>query len=144
MNAQEQVPPAEVFPALAVLLHRISRATAQQLDALAAAWEASRPVDGTGAQAEALTVAGYAATLAGRSALWEQTWDKAWNAARERVAHSARDARQAVGWDGARAACRDAALAVLMRDKILPARFDTLTAPWVQVMGATWDETDAP
>jgi hypothetical protein len=46
--------------------------------------------------------------------------------------------RLAAAWDAAMAAATDAARALVVRDRITPQQFATLTGPWVSVMGETW------
>ena len=52
----------------------------------------------------------------------------------------ARGAARGAAWDAARDAARDAALALTARDLITPDQFDTLTKPWRDVIGATWED----
>lgn len=106
------------------LLDRAARLTADEVKLLDAAWDAAR--------------------RAARVAAWGAAWDAAWGAAR--------DVAWDVAWDAARRAARDAARdaagnaagvaawALVVRDLITPEQFDALTAPWVQVVGASWEE----
>lgn len=63
---------------------------------------------------------------------WDNAWDDAWYAARG-------TGRGGPVWPAAANAAAEAAIALVMRDSITPERFDILTAPWVSVMGKTWE-----
>jgi hypothetical protein len=67
----------------------------------------------------------------------EQAWalGAAQGAARDVAWSAARD----VAWDVARDVAWGAAWALVVRDLITPEQFDTLTGPWVSVMGRTWE-----
>jgi hypothetical protein len=85
-------------------------------------------------QAERLRAAWNAALDAARYVAWAA----ARAAALLAVFHAA--ARHAA-WHAAWYAAWYAALALVVRDLITPEHFDTLTAPWVSVMGRTWEAT---
>ena len=58
-----------------------------------------------------------------RSAAWRAARDAAWRAARD------------AAWDAAWYAVRDTLMATLVRDLITPEQYDTLMAPWREVIG---------
>ena len=94
----------------------ISGASREQLDRLAAAWDA----------------AWAAARDAARDAAWAAARDAAWDAARDAAWAAARFAARDAAWDAARA--------LSIRDLIGTANYtqehyDLLTAPWRNVMG---------
>jgi hypothetical protein len=65
-------------------------------------------------------------------------WDAAWAAARAAAWDAARGAAGDAAWDAARG--------VVVRDLIAPDgftqnHFDTLTGPWVETIGRTWEAT---
>jgi len=78
-------------------------------------------------QAEQIRAAGAAAGAAARDAARAAAGAAAWAAARA--------AAWAAAGAAARDAARDAALATVVRDLITPEQYDTLTGPWVSVMG---------
>ena len=111
-------------------VRRISGATTEEVNDLAAAWAAG----------DAAGDAVWAARDAARDAAWDAAWaaagDAAWAAARD----AARDADQAAARDADQAAARDAAWALSTRDLIgtgnyTQDHYDTLTGPWVSVFG---------
>ena len=90
-------------------------------------------------QARQLDAARYAAGCAAPSSA---AWDAAWAAARDAARYAAwAGARDAAPSSAARDAAWAAAGALVVRDLITPAQFDTLTGPWVSVMGRTWEVT---
>lgn len=109
----------------------------------------------TGAEAEELAVAWSAAQeeVAGDVDAWYDAWyvtsqDAARDAARstERYdawdyARAALDAALDASWT-AKSAAWDAALAVLVRDRITPEDYMTLVGPWESVMGPIFQEDD--
>lgn len=58
-------------------------------------------------------------------------WDAAWDAAGNDAWGAARDAT----WDAVRYVVRDTLMATLARDLITPEQYDTLMAPWREVIG---------
>ena len=79
-----------------------------------------------------------AARAAARDATMAATTDAAWDAARAAARDATMAATTDAAWDAARAAAwaaRDAALATLTRDIITPEQYDTLMAPWREVIG---------
>ena len=86
-------------------------------------------------QARDLCAAWYAAL----DAAWYAAWDAAWYAARDAAWYAAWDAARYAARDAALDAARDAARVLVVRDLIAPEQFDTLTGPWVSVMGRTWE-----
>ena len=114
----------------------ISGATPQQIEDLAAAWDAARDA------------AWYAARDAARNAARDAAWDAASSGARAAAWYAAWDAAWDGAWDAASAAARDAARdaasaaasALSVRDLIgqhglTQAHYDLLSGPWRQVMG---------
>jgi hypothetical protein len=83
-----------------------------------------------------------------RAAAWDVAWAAAWDAERAAERAAAWDAAWAAAWDAERGVtweaawvARVAAWALVVRDRITPAQFDTLIRPWVAVMGRTWEVT---
>jgi hypothetical protein len=129
--------------------------TPEQARRLYAAWgaarDAARDVARGVAWGAARGAAQDAAWGAARDAARDVAQDAAWGAARDAARGAAQDAAQDaardvardVAWgaarDAARGAARDAAWALVVRDLIAPEQFDTLTGPWVSVMGRTWE-----
>ena len=124
---------------VAAILDRVSRLTADDARRLAAArdatWDATRGAarDATWDAARDATwdatrgAARDAAWGAARAAAWDATRDATWDATRA----AARDATWAATWDAARGVL----MATLARDLITPEQYDTLTAPWREVIG---------
>ena len=112
---------------VAALIERASHLTGDEARKLNAAWDAARGA--------ARGAAWDAARGAARGAAWDAArgaaWDAAWGAARDAGWDAARDA----GWDAAWGAARDAAAALMVRDLISTAHYDTLTRPWASVIG---------
>ena len=104
---------------VARLIESCRSITPEQAKNLRAAWDAARA----------------AAWDAARAAARDAARDAAWAAARA----AAGAAAGAAARDAVRAAVRDAARALVVRDLITPEQFDTLTGPWVSVMGRTWE-----
>ena len=77
----------------------------------------------------------YAAWRAARDAEWDAgwyaEWDAAWAAARDASWDVVRDAT----WAAVRYVVRDILMATLTRDLITPEQYDTLMAPWREVIG---------
>ena len=121
----EERPPHEVFGpnggAVVAAIERASRMTLDEVKRLGAAWDAALD----------------AARDAARDAAWDAARDAAWGAARDAARDAAWDAARDAAWDAAWAA----ALALTTRDLITPDHFDTLTKPWCDVIGATWEAT---
>ena len=83
----------------------------------------------------------------------DAAWDAAWDAARDAATLvAAWDAARGAAWDAAWGAAAlvaargatlvaawDAARALVVRDLITDEQFDTITYPWVSVMGRTWE-----
>ena len=65
----------------------------------------------------------------------DAVWDAVWDAAREAAWDAARGAVWDPVWDAVRGAARDAAAALVVRDLISTAHYDTLTRPWASVIG---------
>ena len=95
----------------------------------------------TGDEARKLHVAWHAAG----GAAWDPAWDTAWDTARDAARGAAMNAaggaamnaaRGAVG-DAARGAVWDVAEALVVRDLISTAHYDTLARPWASVIGKT-------
>ena len=61
-------------------------------------------------------------------------WDAEWNAARD-TRDTERDAMRDATWDAAWYVVRDTLMATLTRDLITPEQYDTLMAPWREVIG---------
>ncbi|MCC7408304.1 MAG: hypothetical protein IT442_09540 [Phycisphaeraceae bacterium] len=111
--------------AVAVLIERARRLTANEVlrlfdawhaagyDAWHAVWHAARDA--------ARDAAGYAAGYAARDAVW----------------HAARDAAGYAAGYAVGDAARDAAWALFVRDLISPEQFDILYGPWASVIGDT-------
>jgi hypothetical protein len=72
----------------------------------------------------------YAAWYAARGAAWYAAWDAAGDAALYAAWYAARGAAGDAARGAAGAAARGAAGALLVKDKITPEQFDTLTKPW--------------
>ena len=103
------------------MLGRLRSATSEELETLGAATQgAARGA----ARVVAREAAKKASTAAARDAFFEAAWE----------------ATSGVVWDAWRAT-RDAVLATLVRDLILPADFDVLTGPWREVFGPTWEDS---
>lgn len=107
-------------------VRRISGATTEEVNDLAAAWAAG----------DAAGDAVWAARDAARDAAWDAVWAAAGAAAWDAARDAARDADQAAAGDAA----RDAAWALSTRDLIgtgnyTQDHYDTLTGPWVSVFG---------
>lgn len=99
--------------AVAALIERARRLTADKEWSLSVAWEAG-------------TERWQAARAAAREAAWDARRE-AWAAA-----------RAATPWNAAWAAAgavEDAALALVVRDLIIPAQFEVLYGPWREVVG---------
>jgi hypothetical protein len=113
--------------AVAALIERASRLTADEWSRLDAAWcaEADRYV----AWLAAIDAPRYAAIDAARYPARDAAWDAACYAARAAVQSAAY-----ATWDAARDAAPDAAVALMMRDKITPEQFDLLYGPWASVI----------
>ena len=79
---------------------------------------------------------------AASDAAWDAPWVAAWDGVRGVASDAASDAAWDAAWDGARDGARGAAamaaVAVLTRDHITPAQFDTLTAP-MRAAGVDFD-----
>jgi hypothetical protein len=106
--------------AVAALIDRAGRLTAEEVQALGAPRYAAR--------------AARAAARAARAAAWAAAWDAAWDAAQDAAWDAARDAP----WGAARNAAWDAArsaLALVVRDLISEADFELLYGPWRSVIG---------
>jgi hypothetical protein len=104
-------------------------------------------VAGTAAWIAAWTATWNATSIAARTAAgapawapaWAAAWDAAWDAAGTAARYAARDAARAAAIAAARdAGARDAALAILVRDKITPAQYATLTQPFVDAGLGEW------
>jgi hypothetical protein len=102
--------------AVAALIERASRLTADEWSRLDAAWCAE--ADRYAAWLAAIDAPRYAAIDAARYAARDAAWD------------AARDAT----WDDAWEAACDAAVALMMRDKITPEQFDLLYGTWASVI----------
>jgi hypothetical protein len=102
-------------------------------------WDAARDAAWYAAWYAARDAAGDAAGEAAWEAAWYAARDAAWDAAREAAWDAAGDAAREAAWEAARYAARYAAWALLVRDLITAEQFDTLTGPWVAVMGRTWE-----
>lgn len=111
------------------LLEAVRGLTASQLDALSLQWLETHAA----AQPEAWQRA-YVAARA-HPALWEETWETVWNAAGDILQSRTDDVATFRRWESARAAIRDAALALVLRETIDPSDFATLVAPWTSVVG---------
>ena len=96
---------------VAAILDRVSRLTGDEARRLAAARNAARDAAGSSA--------------------WSAARAAAWGAVRA----AARDAAGSSAWSAARDAARAAAWAALTRDLITTEQYDTLTAPWREVIG---------
>ena len=96
------------------VIERLKTMTADEIEALAAAWDAARTV----AWDAARTAAWYDVRYDVRDATWGAAWYD--------VRYDVRDAT----WG----AVRDAILALLVKDLITPEQFDLLYGPWKQVM----------
>src|ERR1035437_7252887 len=92
--------------AVARLIGRITTCTPDEIKSLRAAWDAARD--------------------AARDAAWGTAWGAAWDAAQD----AAWGVAWGVAWDAAWGAARGACLATLVKDKITPEQFATLTGPW--------------
>ena len=93
--------------AVAKVIEVTRAATADQLNSMAAAWDAAR------------------------AAAWDAAWDAAWAAAWAAARDAAWDAARDAAWDAA----RDAAWTYLVRDKITEEQFRILAGPWISVFG---------
>ena len=109
--------------AAAALIGRARRLTADELDSLAAAWDAAWDAAWAAARA--------AAWAAARAAAWDAAWDAAWVAVRVAAWDAAWDAARVAAW----AAAWDAARALVVRDLITTDQYDTLTRTWREVIG---------
>ena len=126
-------------PEVAALLKRIRGLTSPGVSALDTA------------RGAALGAAQGAAWDAARSAAWSAAWNVAWDAARSAAWSAAwnvawdvaRDAAGKAAWSAAWSAAWEAILAVLVRDLIAPAQYDTLTGPWRTVMGDPMGQKEA-
>jgi hypothetical protein len=96
---------------VAALLERASQLTTGDVQRLATAWDAAW------------------------NAAWVAARDAVWNAARNAARDAARVAARDAAWDVARDAAWDAARALVVRDLLVGEHFETLTRPWVSVMG---------
>ena len=114
-------------PEVAALLKRIRGLTSPGVSALDTAWGAAWDAAQGAAWGAAWDAAWDAARGAAWSAAWGAAWGAAWNAA----------------WGAARSAAWDAIMAVLVRDLIAPAQYDTLTGPWRTVMGDPMGQKEA-
>jgi hypothetical protein len=112
----EELPPWQVFgpqgEAVAALVDRAARLTADEMSRLSAAWSAARDAAGSAA----------------------------WSAARDAARSAARDAAWDAAWSAAWSAARSAARALVVRDLIPPEHYATLTAPWAAVIGPAHPE----
>ena len=99
-------------------LEALSGLTAKQ-------WDAARDAARDAAGVAAGVAAWVAARDAARDAAGAAAWDAAGVAARVAARDAARDAAGVAAWDAAGVAAR----ALVVRDKITPEQFDTLTAP---------------
>jgi hypothetical protein len=117
-----ELPPHEALgpqgEAVAALIDRAGRFTADEVERLAAAWAA------------AWVAVRDAARAAGRAA----AGDAAWAAARAAGRAAARDAAGAAAGAAVWAAAGDAAWALLVRDLITAEHFNTLYGPWASVI----------
>ena len=104
---------------VAVLIDRAGLLTSDEVDRLAAAWDAA----------------------------WDAAWAAAWVAAGAAYRHAAWDAAWAAAGAAAWDATRDAAGALICRDLIgqtfTQAHYDTLTGPWRTVVGPIHPDDDA-
>ena len=110
---------------VAALIERASHLTGDEAQKLGAAWDAARGAAWDAARDAARDTAGDAA----RDAAWDAAGGAAWDAAWDSVTGAAGGA----AWDAA----WGAAWALVVRDLISTARYDTLTRPWASVIGKT-------
>ena len=96
-----------------------------------AAWTATRGAAWTAARTAAWT----AAWTATRGAAWTAARDAAWTAARTAARDAVWDAAWGAAGDAVWDAAWDAAGALLVRDRISPEQFRTLTEPWKILTG---------
>ena len=108
---------------LLALLDTAERLTGDKLRELAAAWNA------TGKAAR------YAARNVARNATWNAARDAAGNAAGNAAVDAVWDAAVDVARNAAWNAARDAAGALVVRDCLPQEHYETLTRPWVSVIG---------
>lgn len=113
------------------LLRRAQSLTPAQLDRLGGAWQPSH---------DAFEAAWRAAGSAGMLPRWHEVWRVAWDATRSVVLASTDSPLQVLDWEGARAAVRDAALALLMREHLTESQFADLACSWIGVMGPFEEE----
>ena len=121
---------------LLALFDAAERLTGDQFRELAAARDAARYA----ARDAAYDAARYAAYDAAYVAAWnaardaarDAAWDAAWNAAR----NAARDAARDAAWD--------AAWALVVRDCLPQEHYETLTRPWVSVIGKVHPDDEDP
>jgi hypothetical protein len=109
------------------LVRKCAALTAEQGEQLASAWAWAR----TSARGAELGAALGAARGAEWGAARDAVRSAAWGAARGEQLASA--------WAWARTSARDAALATVTRDLITTDQYNTLTGPWVSVMGPIED-----
>ncbi|SCQ72876.1 Hypothetical protein PFR_JS17-2_2079 [Propionibacterium freudenreichii] len=106
------------------LLGQVESLTEDQILAMSAAWDA--------AWSAAWGAAWGAARDAVRDAAWDVTWDAALTAARNAALGAARNAALGAAWGAARG--------LLVLD-LEPDAAEILLAPWVSVMGRSWEVT---
>ena len=119
----EELPSHEAFGPqgehVVALIERAGTLTAQETDSLVTTWSTTR------------SAAWVAAWVAVRAAAWDAVWVAAWDAARD----ATRDAAWVATWDAVRDAAGVAAVALVVRDLIPTADYDTLTLPWRRIIG---------
>ena len=121
---------------LLALLDTAARLTGDNLRDLAAAWDAARDA--------AWDAARDAARNAARDAARNAAWDAARNAARNAAWDAARNAAWDAAWYAAWYAAWDAARALVVRDCLPQEHYETLTRPWVSVIGKVHPDDEDP
>ena len=116
---------------LLALFDAVGRLTGDQFRDLAAARDAAADASWDAAWNAAADAAADAARDAAGNAAWNAAWDAARNAAR----YTAWDAAWYTAWDAARNAVVGAVEALVLRDCLAQEHYDTLTRPWVSVIG---------
>ena len=156
---------AELDPRLALgpqadqlldLFDTAERLTGDKLRELAAAWNATGKAARDAARNVARNAVWDAAVDVARNATWNVARNATWNAARDAAGNAtwnaARDAAVDVVWDAAGNvvydvawnAAYDAAEALVVRDCLPQEHYETLTRPWVSVIGKVHpDDEDA-
>ena len=119
----------------AVIIEQASRLTSTQVEDLATAWRA--------AQESAWRATRYAgrgaALVAARIAAYDASQGAAQDAARHAALDAARNGARGTALVAAWNAAWDVVLGLLAKDSISVDDFRTLTGPWTQVMGRSWE-----